>query len=68
MLAVNKPAGVLSQPNIKEEPDILQMAKIAGIELCGGEDPSRYGLVHRLDRDTSGVLLLSKSQESYQKL
>jgi len=68
MLVVNKPSGVLSQPNQKGETDILKIISNMGIHLLGGEDPSRSGLVHRLDRDTSGVLLLSKSQDSYQKL
>ena len=29
-----------------------------------GEDPLRPGIVHRLDRDTSGVMLLAKNQKS----
>ncbi len=33
-----------------------------------GEDPIRPGMVHRLDRDTSGVLLLAKEQETFQVL
>ena len=68
MLVVNKQSGMLSQPNQKGDPDILKTISNMGIHLIGGEDPSRYGLVHRLDRDTSGILLLSKSQESYKKL
>lgn len=39
-----------------------------GLPLEGGEDPARKGLVHRLDRDTSGVLLCSKTEEAYHKL
>jgi 23S rRNA pseudouridine1911/1915/1917 synthase len=68
MLVVNKPSGVLSQPNNNKDPDILDIIANMGIKLIGGEDPNRYGLVHRLDKDTSGVLILSKSEESYQKL
>jgi 23S rRNA pseudouridine1911/1915/1917 synthase len=33
-----------------------------------GEDASRPGIVHRLDRDTSGVLVIAKTQEVFQKL
>lgn len=33
-----------------------------------GEDPLRPGIVHRLDRDTSGILVLAKDNESFQAL
>lgn len=33
-----------------------------------GEDPLRPGIVHRLDRDTSGVMLLAKNQKSFEYL
>jgi 23S rRNA pseudouridine1911/1915/1917 synthase len=32
--------------------------------LAGGEDPLRPGVVHRLDKDTSGLLVLAKSEEA----
>lgn len=33
-----------------------------------GEDPLRPGIVHRLDRDTSGILIIAKEQESFEEL
>jgi 23S rRNA pseudouridine1911/1915/1917 synthase len=33
-----------------------------------GEDPTRPGIVHRLDRDTSGLLVIAKRQESFDEL
>ena len=67
-IAVNKPSGVLSQPNPgKDEESILSLIQNSGFNLIGGEDPARQGLIHRLDRDTSGLLLLSLQEEAHQK-
>lgn len=69
MLAISKPAGKLSHPNPgQSKGSILNVIHARGLILEGGEDPIRTGLVHRLDKDTSGVLILSKSQEAYEKL
>src|SRR5581483_3380892 len=38
-----------------------------GDRIAGG-DPGRPGVVHRLDRDTSGLLALARSQEAYERL
>lgn len=68
-IAIDKPAGLLSQPNPGDgRGSVLNVALHQGLELIGGEDPMRQGLVHRLDRDTTGVLLLSKSQAAYEAL
>jgi 23S rRNA pseudouridine1911/1915/1917 synthase len=37
-------------------------------QTAGGEDPDRPGIVHRLDRDTSGLLVVARSQEAHQRL
>ena len=67
IIAINKPSGWLSHPNPGHELDsVLNILIHMGYELVGGEDPLRYGLIHRLDRDTSGLLLLSKTQEAYE--
>jgi 23S rRNA pseudouridine1911/1915/1917 synthase len=68
-VAINKPSGLLSHANPgKEEDSVVARLLDMGIPLEGGEDPLRTGLVHRLDRDTSGVLLCAKHAEAYQKL
>ncbi|MGI8649575.1 MAG: RluA family pseudouridine synthase, partial [Rubrobacter sp.] len=36
--------------------------------ILGGDDPIRPGVVHRLDRDTSGLMMVAKNQESYERL
>ncbi|MBF0197337.1 MAG: RluA family pseudouridine synthase [Planctomycetes bacterium] len=69
MLVVNKSSGLLSQPNPGTNTgSILNIILAHGHQLEGGDDESRQGLVHRLDKDTSGILVLSKTQEAYQTL
>ncbi len=69
LLVVNKPHGILSHPNPGHQSgSILNQLLRQGFHVAGGEDPMRKGLVHRLDRDTSGVMILSKHEECYRKL
>jgi 23S rRNA pseudouridine1911/1915/1917 synthase len=37
-------------------------------QTAGGEDPDRPGIVHRLDRDTSGLLVVARSEEAHRRL
>jgi 23S rRNA pseudouridine1911/1915/1917 synthase len=68
LVAIDKPAGLLSHPNPGEDSgSILNVLRYMGYHFVGGEDPLRYGLIHRLDKDTTGILLLSKTQEAYDK-
>jgi 23S rRNA pseudouridine1911/1915/1917 synthase len=67
-IAIQKPTGLLSHPNPgHNEGSLLNVLLYMGYQLQGGDDPIRHGLIHRLDRDTTGVLLLSKSTEAYDK-
>ena len=60
-MAVDKPAGLLSQPGLgPEQSDSL-------ITRLQQQDQS-LRLVHRLDRDTSGVLLLARSADALRRL
>jgi len=36
--------------------------------LAGGEDPKRPGIVHRLDKDTSGLLIVARTDEAHRRL
>ncbi len=36
--------------------------------MLGGGDPGRRGIVHRLDRDTSGLLVVARSEEAHRRL
>ena len=68
ILAIDKPAGLLSHPNPgSDDCSVISVLNKMGYHLVGGDDPLRSGLIHRLDRDTSGILLLAKSHKAYEK-
>lgn len=66
VLAVDKPPGVIVHPAPGVRSGTLVEA-LAG-KVAGGEDPARPGVVHRLDRDTSGLLLFTRSQAAHESL
>lgn len=64
LLVVDKPAGLPTQPTLDEARDNL-FASAKRYLVRREKDPEAYlGLHHRLDRDTSGVLLLTKKKEA----
>lgn len=67
---LNKQAGVSVHPSINEPSGTLVNALIAKYpELIGvGEDQIRPGVVHRLDKDTSGLLVVAKNQKTFEFL
>jgi 23S rRNA pseudouridine1911/1915/1917 synthase len=67
LLVVDKPAGVVVHPAAGHSGGTLVQALLAR-GIAGGEDPERPGIVHRLDRDTSGLLVVARSQEAYEAL
>jgi 23S rRNA pseudouridine1911/1915/1917 synthase len=66
LLVVDKPAGVVVHPARGHWTGTLAQA-LAG-RIAGGEEAWRAGIVHRLDRDTSGLLVVAKSDEVHRKL
>ncbi len=66
LLIVDKPAGLVVHPARGHRTGTLAQA-LAG-RAAGGEDPYRAGIVHRLDRDTSGLLVVAKSDEVHRAL
>lgn len=66
LLVVDKPAGVVVHPARGHATGTLAQA-LAG-RAAGGDDPWRAGIVHRLDRDTSGLLVVAKSEEIHRAL
>lgn len=70
ILAINKPAGINVHPDkTHKKISIIQQAlKIYPEIKNASEDKTRPGVVHRLDRDTSGVLILAKNKESLKHL
>ena len=63
VLVVDKPPGVVVHPARAHRTGTLVQA-LAG-RVAGGEDPARPGLVHRLDRDTSGLLVLARTEAAH---
>jgi 23S rRNA pseudouridine1911/1915/1917 synthase len=66
LIVVDKPAGVVVHPGRGHRTGTLVQA-LAG-RVAGGEDPERPGVVHRLDRDTSGLLVLARSDAVHAEL
>jgi 23S rRNA pseudouridine1911/1915/1917 synthase len=66
LLVVDKPAGVVVHPARGHRTGTLAQALAGRAE--GGEDPSRSGIVHRLDRDTSGLLVVARSEAVHRAL
>jgi 23S rRNA pseudouridine1911/1915/1917 synthase len=66
LLVVDKPAGLVVHPARGHRTGTLAQA-LAG-RAAGGEDPWRAGIVHRLDRGTSGLLVVAKSDGVHRAL
>ena len=66
LLVVDKPPGVVVHPARGHEAGTLAQA-LAG-RAGGGEDPRRMGIVHRLDRDTSGLLVVARTEAAFAAL
>jgi 23S rRNA pseudouridine1911/1915/1917 synthase len=65
LLVVDKPAGVVVHPGAGHASGTL-VHGLAGQSAGGDED--RPGIVHRLDRDTSGLLVVARTDEAYERL
>jgi 23S rRNA pseudouridine1911/1915/1917 synthase len=66
LLVVDKPAGVVVHPGAGARGGTLVHGLLG--TAAGGEDPERPGIVHRLDRDTSGLLVVARSDDAYRRL
>jgi len=68
LAVVDKPAGLVVHPAPGHWDDTLVNALAArGLKLGGGE-AGRLGIVHRLDKDTSGLLVVAKTERAHQRL
>jgi 23S rRNA pseudouridine1911/1915/1917 synthase len=66
LIVIDKPAGVVVHPAPGHESGTLAQA-LAG-RAAGGQEDWRPGIVHRLDRDTSGLLVVAKSDAVHRSL
>ena len=67
ILVVDKPAWLVVHPGAGNPSGTLVNA-LLDRDISGGDDPSRPGVVHRLDRDTSGLMVLAKGEPAYSRL
>ena len=67
ILVVDKPVGLVVHPGAGNPSGTLVNA-LLGRGIAGGEDAERPGVVHRLDRDTSGLMVLAKGEPAYSRL
>lgn len=70
MLVINKPSGMLTHPTTKEKKDTLVNALLFkyGENLSDINGEFRRGIVHRLDKNTSGLLMIAKNNETHEYL
>jgi 23S rRNA pseudouridine1911/1915/1917 synthase len=66
LLVVDKPAGVVVHPAAGHATGTL-VHGLAG-RIAGGDAPERAGIVHRIDRDTSGLMVVARSPEAHRRL
>ena len=66
LVVVDKPAGISVHPGAGERTGTLA-SQLLSLGATGGP-PERPGIVHRLDRDTSGLLVVARSEEVYARL
>ncbi len=69
VIVVNKPAGLVVHPGAGHAHGTLVHGLLARFpEIAAVGDPARPGIVHRLDRDTSGLLVVARTGASYEAL
>ncbi len=68
ILVVNKKSGLITHPTLKHQTNTLvngliyKYPQILGV----GENPMRPGIVHRLDKETSGLIIVAKNQNAFE--
>jgi 23S rRNA pseudouridine1911/1915/1917 synthase len=67
LLVVDKPAGVVVHPSGGHAGGTLVHGLLAHA-IAGGDEPQRPGIVHRLDKDTSGLLVVARTDEAHRRL
>ena len=68
IIIVDKPAGLVVHPGAGNQNGTLVSGLLARYDLAGVGDPFRPGIVHRLDRETSGLLIVARTQPAYEGL
>jgi 23S rRNA pseudouridine1911/1915/1917 synthase len=66
LAVIEKPAGLVVHAAPGHRGPTL--VDLLGDLLGGGEDPQRHGIVHRLDKDTSGLMVVARGGEAHRRL
>jgi 23S rRNA pseudouridine1911/1915/1917 synthase len=66
LLVIDKPPGVVVHPGAGRRSGTLAQA-LSGV-AAGGPDGERAGIVHRLDKDTSGLMVVARSEQAHRAL
>lgn len=69
-VVIDKPAGILVHPDARQAEGTLVDALLAFDPRIAsvGEDPSRPGIMHRLDKEASGLMVVARTQDAYENL
>lgn len=66
ILVINKSAGIVCHPaHAAQSGTVANAVAFHAHSLSHGEDPFRPGIVHRLDKNTTGVMLIAKTDEAH---
>ena len=69
IVVIDKPAGVAAHPTVGwTGPTVLQGLLAAGHQVATSGAAERQGIVHRLDANTSGLMVVAKSERAYRML
>jgi 23S rRNA pseudouridine1911/1915/1917 synthase len=68
IVVVDKPVGLVVHPGAGHREGTLVHGLLARYDLSGVGDPERPGIVHRLDRETSGLLVVARTPAAYDGL
>jgi 23S rRNA pseudouridine1911/1915/1917 synthase len=68
IIVVNKTAGMITHPTHRITTNTLVNALLSHTNLCQIGSPFRPGIVHRLDKETSGVIVAAKTDKAYWQL
>ncbi|RCW70782.1 RluA family pseudouridine synthase [Saliterribacillus persicus] len=69
LLVVNKPSGMVVHPSAGHQEDTLVNALLFHCnDLSGINGVARPGIVHRIDKDTSGLLMVAKNDKAHEAL
>ncbi|MFH1419747.1 MAG: RluA family pseudouridine synthase [Planctomycetota bacterium] len=69
VLAINKPVGMIAHPaNRTQTGTVANAVAYYSSEIAKTGDPFRPGIVHRLDKNTTGIMVIAKTEESHWRL